>query len=85
MPDQRVTLHLVALVRVQRAGAQQDVVGERNLAHVMHRARDANRLHVYAELARQHRGIGTHPVGVAAGLLVAVLDRAGQAPNRLFP
>ena len=79
-----MALHLVALLGVERARAQQDVVGERDLADVVHRARDADRLDVEAELAGQHRAIGAHPLGVPAGLLVAVLDRAGQAPHGLL-
>ena len=60
------------------------MVGERDLADVVHRARDPDRLEVEAELSGKQRRIRAHPLGVAAGLLVAVLDGAREASHDLL-
>jgi hypothetical protein len=79
-----VSLHLGALLLVERPGPQQQVVRKRDLADVVHRARDPDRLDVEAELAGEQRGVCAHPLCVAARLLIAVLDRAREAPHGLL-
>ncbi len=84
VPDHGMALHLDALLGRQRTGPQDHVVGQCHLADVVHRARDPDGLVVEAQLAREQRGVCAHPLGVAAGLLVAVLDRAREPPHRFL-
>ncbi len=81
-----VALHDLALLGRQRVGLAQDVVGDRDLADVVHRARAAQQLGlVGAQPGRQRELVAQarDPLDVLAGLLVARLDGLAEALDDL--
>ncbi len=81
-----VGLHDRALLGGERAGLQQDRVGDRDLADVVQRrgvAEPLAELAVEAGLLGQQRREAPDPLDVRAGVLVAELDRHRQAPHGL--
>ena len=79
--DLGVLAHLLELVAVEPAGLQQDAIRDADLADVVdHRAHLHGLELVVAEakLAREHQGVLGHALGVAAGVGVLRLDRAGE-------
>ena len=81
-----VGLHDRALLGGERAGLQQDRVGDRDLADVVQRCRVAEplaELAVEPGLLGEQRREAPDPLDVRAGVLVAELDRHRQAPHGL--
>ncbi len=81
-----VGLHDRALLRGERAGLQQDRVGDRDLAHVVQGGRIAEalaELPLEADPLGEQRREAPDPFDVRAGVLVAELDRHREAPHGL--
>ena len=75
-----------ALLGRQRAGLQQDRVGDRHLADVVQRrgvAQPLAEVRVHADVFGQQDGEASDALDVRAGVLVAELDRHRQALDRL--
>ena len=76
--DLRVHLHLLPLVRRQRAGFGQDVLGHREFPDVMQQRRDLDRLSIelrQLEPARQCRRVILDPLDMTTAALVLRLNR----------
>ena len=85
--DRRVALHLAALLQGQRPCLEQQPVGDRDLADVVEDGGELERmaaLLVPAELGCHERAHRADALHVIARLLVAQLDRRGEAPDRLL-
>jgi hypothetical protein len=81
-----MALHLLALPAAELAGLQQDLIGDADLADVVHRRRREQQLGalvVEAELAAEEGADCGDPVDVPAGFGVAQLDRHSQPFDRL--
>ena len=88
-PDDRVLLHDLEFFGGQRAGFQQNPVGNAHLADVVQRARHVNQLdvvavHLVAVLLLQRELIGQHPAILAHALQVRA-GLAGRAIRRVSP
>ena len=77
----RVDLHLPPLVRRERAGLGQDVLGNGQLADIVKQRRDLDRLRVQLrelELPRQRGGVVLDPLDVRAAVAVLGLNGARE-------
>ena len=86
--DLSVALHHFALPLAQLARLQQDRVGDRHLADVVHGSGEVDRPHrllVEAVGAGQQRRVPPDAADVSAGLEIALTDRLGQPPQHLRP
>ena len=85
-PTVRVQAHLLAVGVRQRAGLQEDRVGDADLAHVVQQAGVAQRLGLgrrHAQLEADALAHAADALQVHARLLVARLGRVGQAMDDL--
>ena len=81
-----VVLHLLVLQRGQRAALEQDPVGNADLADVVQRCRLADQLDLVRPVPERRIQRGSRPahaLGVAPGVVVAVLGGARQALEHL--
>lgn len=74
-------LHDVELIRIERAGLQNDGLGNGEHPDVVQHAAAAKRLHVVGieiQPATERRGVVGHPVAMALGVSVARFDHRSE-------
>ena len=80
-----VCLHDLELVRSERARLFQNAVFNADLAYIVQLRRDADFFNFFfaqPQFSSQNHGIARNPVGVALGIWVLFVDRAGQHLDR---